>query len=130
MGCILKMNVSASTRNSQLSALTALLDGGFLKIYTGFVPGTPETGASGTLLSTLTFGTPAFGAPSGGAATANAITGDTDAAATGTATWFRCLQSDGTTAVLDGTIGIELALSLNTIHTHDHVSISSLVIRL
>lgn len=124
------MNVSASAKNSQLGVLASLLDGGFLKIYSGFVPASPETGTSATLLATLSFGTPAFGAASGGAATANAITGDTDAAATGTAIWFRCLQSDGTTAVLDGSVGIELLLNLNFIHVHDHVSISSLVIKL
>ena len=40
-----------------------------------------------------------------GVLTLNAIADDTDADATGTAEWFRIVQSDGTTFVLDGDVG-------------------------
>jgi len=49
-------------------------------------------------------------------ATANAITADSSANATGTATWFRALESDGTTAVFDGSVGTSGAnINLNSV---------------
>jgi hypothetical protein len=46
--------------------------------------------------------------------TLNAIASGT-AASTGTATWFRIVQTDGSTHVLDGTVGTSGAdLNLNT----------------
>lgn len=44
-------------------------------------------------------------APSGGVVTLNPVTPDTSANASGTATWFRLLKSDGTTVICDGTVG-------------------------
>lgn len=110
------MKVAIATRNTELDSLAVLLNSGTIKIYTGSQPATPETAASGTLLGTLTFGATAFGASSGGVITANAITSDTTADATGTAGWFRALKSDGTTAVLDGSVGTSGAdLNLNSV---------------
>jgi hypothetical protein len=99
--------ISASARNATVNAITALLDAGpaagTIKVYTGSQPATADTAATGTLLGTLTLTDPAFGAASAGSATAAAITGDTSADATGTAGWFRALDSTGA-AVLDGSI--------------------------
>ena len=96
------------------AALESVLDGGFLEIYSGTQPATPDTALSGnTLLATLTLGTPAFGAASGGTATANAI-GSASAAATATATFGRFFKSNGSTAVLDCSVGISSAdINLN-----------------
>lgn len=98
--------LSSQARNAAADAICALLNSGKLRIYDGAQPANPNTAISTqTLLAELTFGATAFGAASAGVATANAITGDTSADATGTATWFRTLKSDGTTPVFDGSVG-------------------------
>lgn len=88
--------------NASVSVLTALANGGTLKLYTGTLPALNNAPA-GTLLVTLTFGSTAFGAPSAGVATSNAITSGT-AVATGTAAVFAIYKSDGTTLVATGTV--------------------------
>ncbi len=79
-----------------------------VQIRTGTQPAGPDTAATGTLLATLTFSDPAFGAAvdaaPGAIATANAITDDTSADATGTAGYFRVLDSDSL-AITDGECG-------------------------
>jgi hypothetical protein len=98
-------------------AVCPLLNSGKLRIYSGTQPATADTAiTTQTLLAELTFNTTAFGAASNGVATANAITADSSADNTGTATWFRALKSDGTTAVLDGSVGTSSAdLILNSV---------------
>jgi hypothetical protein len=127
------MKTAIATRNAQLDALTALLPNGYLRIYSGAQPATPETAVSGTLLAELRFGATPFAAATGGTATANAITSDASADATGTAGYFRALKSDGTTAVYDGSVGTsasDLNLATTSIVAAATVSISSLVITL
>jgi hypothetical protein len=82
---------------------------GKVRIYTASQPADPDTAIGAqTLLAELTFSDPAFGAAAdaapGGRATANAITSDSSANATGTAAWFRVLDSDNT-ALWDGDVG-------------------------
>src|SRR5437660_318799 len=92
--------------NAEANALAALLNNGYLRIYDGSQPVTADTAISTqNKLAELRFGATAFGGASAGALTANAITSDSDAAATGTAAWFRCFESDGTTPVFDGSVG-------------------------
>jgi hypothetical protein len=90
-----------------VNAFTALLNNGFLKIYTGAQPAL-NGAVTGTLLATLTFGATAFGAATAGGgtvtATANAITSGT-AGNTGTAGYFALVKSDTTTVVGTGTVG-------------------------
>lgn len=79
------------------------------RIYDGSQPTDPDTAVGGqTLLAEANFGDPAFGAAAdanpGGRATANAIDSDTSANATGTAAWFRVLDSDNV-ALWDGSVG-------------------------
>ena len=127
------MNTATDARDAELDTLTALLDGGFMKIYTGSPPSSPESSAVGTLLATLEFSSPSFATASGGIASANPITEDTSAAATGTAGWFRCFKSDGVTAILDGTIGTsgaDINLNSTAIQIHTSVSIDSFRITL
>lgn len=122
-----------ATRNSALNALAALCNNGKIRIYSGAQPATPETAASGTLLAELTFGATAFGSASGGTITANAITDDSSADATGTAGWFRILQSDGTTAVFDGdcgTSGTVMTMATTSIVAAAVVQITSLTLTL
>jgi hypothetical protein len=99
------LRTAITTRNAALDAELALLNNGFIRIYSGAMPATPETAASGTLLAELTFGATAFAAAVNGVATANAITADASANATNTAGYARLLKSDGTSAVFDGDCG-------------------------
>ena len=110
------IKTSIVARNAELDALAPLFNTGYLRIYTGAQPATPETVASGVLLAELRFNATAFAAASGGIIAANAITSDTAADATGTAGWCRALKSDGTTALIDGDVSTSGAfLNLNSV---------------
>ena len=87
------------------------------------------TAASGVLLAELTFGATAFAAAVNGVATANAITSDSSADNTGTATFFRVLESDLTAVVFQGTVGVsgaELNLSSVSVIAGGPVSVTAL----
>lgn len=124
----LNTRISNETANAEANALANLLRRGFLRLYDGAQPPDANTPATTqTLLAELTFGSPAFGEASDGVIRAKAITPDSDAKATGTPTWFRCVKADGTTAVLDGSVGTSgcnLNLKASTIQQHAQISIS------
>lgn len=125
---------------ADIAAITALLSSGKLEMFTSPQPADANTAiTSQTRLCTLTFGATAFAAPaaSGSAgsrvvmASANAITSDTNAAASGTAAWFRCFKSDGTTAVFDGlvgTAGCDVNLNTTSIVASATVALTSFAI--
>lgn len=110
------MKAAITLRNTLLDGINALLNNGYIRIYSGTEPATPEAALSGnTLLAELRFNTTAFGAAAAGVITANAIAAVT-AAASGTATFWRGLTSDGTTVRLQGTVGTSGAdLNLNSV---------------
>lgn len=96
--------------NAAAVAVTTLANTGYLRIYDGTQPATADTAiTTQVLLAELRWNATAFGAPAAGVATANAITSDASANNTGTATWFRALQSDGTTVLFDGSVGTSAA---------------------
>jgi hypothetical protein len=98
--------LSTQARDTQLNALASHFNSAYLRIYSGTQPATPDTAASGTLLAELRFNSTAFPTVSGGGPlTANAITDDAAADNTGTAAWFRIVEADGTTPILDGSVG-------------------------
>ena len=104
MGLNPKLTSLAAT--TEADAVAALLNNGWIRLYSGLQPSTADEAVSSqVVLAELRFGNPAFGSASDGAAAANAIAGDSSADATGTATWFRCFRSDGTTPVFDGSVG-------------------------
>lgn len=111
-----------------LNAALDVLNSGFIEIYDGTQPATPNVAVSTqTKLAKLTLAATAFGASSGGTKTAGAI-GSVSALATSTATWFRAFKSDDTTAVIDGSVGTSGAdLNLNAVAlvTGGTVSVSS-----
>lgn len=115
--------------NAEADALAALLNDGYLRIYDGTQPANADTAiTSQVLLAELRFGNPAFAAAVAGLLTANTITTDTAANATGTATWFRALKSDGTSVVFDGSVGTsaaDLILDSVAIQVNADVSVSS-----
>lgn len=124
------INRSNAAVNAEATNVCALLNNGYLRIYSGTQPATADTALSGnTLLAELRFGATAFGAPTAGQASANTITQDSSADNTGTATFFRALESDGTTAVFDGTVGTsgaDLNLNSTAIQVGGTVSVTSM----
>lgn len=117
-------------RNNRLDEVTAFAgNAALLRIYSGTRPA--FGGSAGVLLAELTCGTPFAPPATGGVLTANEIADDTAANASGIATWFRVVQSNGTTAVLDGdagTSGTDLVLSNTNFIEGGNVSIESFTI--
>ncbi len=126
------MRMAVARRNELLDALTNEANSGKLRYYSGTRPTNADTALSGnTLLAELTLNATSAGAASGGVWTANAITSDSSADATGTATFARLFQSDGTTVIADfslGTSGTEVIVSTTSIVAAAVVSASSMTI--
>lgn len=102
----LDTQISTAARNAALDAVAALMNGGFLRVYDGTKPAGPGTAiTTQVLLSEHALSATAFAAASGGSAVANAIADDTSANAGGNASWARFFASNGTTAVMDVTVG-------------------------
>jgi hypothetical protein len=124
------ISYNETLRNNRLDEVSALAgSSALLRIYSGT---RPATGAApgGTLLAELTCGSPFAPAASGGVLTANSITTN-QAAASGTASWFRVVASNGTTHVVDGDVGTsgsDLNLSSTSIVEGGDVSVTSLTI--
>jgi hypothetical protein len=122
-----------ATRNAEMDAVTTRVGtSARLRVYNGTRPANPGTAiTSQTMLVELTCNATAFApAASGGVLTANAISNGT-AAATGTASWFRLFQSNGTTAIVDGDVGTsgsDLNLNNTSIATSQTVSVTSFAI--
>jgi hypothetical protein len=120
-----------ATVNGQADDLATRLNNGYLRIYDGTQPANADTAVSTqTLLAELRFNTTAAPAAVNGVLTFNALTADSSANASGTASWFRALSSNGSTAVMDGTVGEtadtpNLVLNSKAISAGASVSVSS-----
>ena len=116
-------------RNSRLDAITTFAGTNCkLRIYNGTQPATGGTAT--TLLAELICNATFAPAASSAVLTLNAIANGT-AAATGTATWARILKTDGTTIVLDctvGTSGADINLNTTSIVINATVSVTSATI--
>lgn len=132
-------HVSAARRAAMLDTITSAASSGKLRIYSGTQPADADAAiGGGTLLAELTMGATAFGSATSTASTAsvltaNAITQDSSADATGTAAWFRLWQSNGTTPILDGTVGTsaaDLIINSTAIQVGAVVSATSLTLTL
>lgn len=111
------VQLAAESANAIADAVAARCSGGSIKVYDGAQPATGDTAVTTqTLLATCTFGTPAFAAAVAGVATANAITEDASADASGTASWFRVLDSSGN-PVMDGTVGVGSGFDCDVVST-------------
>jgi len=121
------IGLATSIRNAQADAITTGAGGSaLLRIYDGTRPATGGTAT--TLLAELTCNATFAPSASGGVLTLNSITQDSSANATGTATWFRIVKSDGTTHVLDGSVGTsgsDMNLNTTSIVSGGPVAISS-----
>ena len=116
-----------AVRNSRLNAVRDAIDAGagagLLRIYDGTRPSTGGTPT--TLLAELTFSDPCASNASGGVLTFNAITADSSANATGTATWWRGVDSTGA-AVVDGNCGTSGSdMNLNSTSITSGVQVSA-----
>lgn len=104
--------------NASADAVARLLDGGTLALFD----------AADRLLATLRFSRPAFSPARAGVASARTIEPDPDAAASGTAAWYRLSTARGET-VLEGTAGgpdaedVELVLNSPEIRQGAEVSV-------
>ncbi len=123
---------ATTLRNAMLDEITAALDAGsgaaLIRIYDGSRPATGGTAT--TLLAELTCTDPAAGSASSGVLTFSSITQDSSANATGTATWFRMVDSNAS-FVMDGSVGTsgsDLNLTTTSIVATQPVSISSATI--
>lgn len=125
----LNPQVSNTALNAEANALADLLDGGYLRIYDGTQPADANTAiTTQVLLAELQFSSPSESDITAGVITFDTITDETSAPASGTATWYRCLKSDGTTVVMDGSVGTSganLNLSSVAITVGSAVSVTS-----
>ncbi len=121
---------NTTTRNAMMDSITTRAGASAkLRIYNGTQPATGGTAT--TLLAELTCNSTFAPSASSGVLTLNAITQDSSADNTGTATWFRIVQSDGSTHVLDGTVGTsgaDLNLTTVSIVSGQPVSVTSFVL--
>ena len=108
------MTISNNAAKAACDAAVDLLDAGEgaakVQIYDGAQPANPDVAVTTqTKLAELVCTDPCFGAAAdadpGAKATAAAITDDSTADATGTAAWFRAVDSDGN-AIIDGTCAL------------------------
>lgn len=127
------LGINTTTRNAMLDAITSRAGASaLLRIYDGSRPSTGGTAT--TLLAQLTCNATFAPAASSGVLTLNSIASATSAAATGTATWFRIVQSGGSTHVLDGSVSTvaagtgDLQLDSTSIVLGGTVAISSATI--
>lgn len=135
----MSLSLSTAARNAMCDALVDLADAGSgagrIRIYTGAKPATPGTSATGTLLAEFTLNDPAFSSAVVGVATLDIdpeLT--TTGIVTGTAGWFRLLDSTEAAAtglgIIDGTVtetgaGGDLTLSSVSIVEDGDVEITA-----
>ena len=102
------IKLSNTLRSNRADEITSYAGASaILKILSGTQPA--GGGAETTVLAQLTCNATFAPAASNGVLTLNSITADSSANASGTATWFRIYQSDGTTFVLDGDVSTTAA---------------------
>lgn len=122
------LKYSNGTRDAQQQGLIVYAgSGAIIHIYDGTQPSNANTAISGqTLLVSLTI-SGSFGTDSNGTITLSSVSNGT-AVATGTGQFFRIVKADGTTVVMDGSVGTssaDMILNNTSIATGQTVSISS-----
>jgi hypothetical protein len=111
----LNTRLSTQGRDVQLNAYGPEFDNGYFRLYDGLQPATPNTAVTTqVMLSELRFAADAFPVVSGGGPLlANPMVDDASADATGQATWARCLKADGTTVLMDMSVGEGASFNVN-----------------
>ena len=109
------LGFSSSLRNSRADAITTFAgNGAKFQIYDGSRPATGAAITSQVKLVEFTLGTPFATAASNGVLTLTLPTNATGLAA-GTASWGRVVKADGTTFVMDLSVGSDFTLNTTTI---------------
>jgi hypothetical protein len=121
------LKYSNGTRHAQNEGLIAYAGtGSIINIYQGTAPANANTGIT---TQTLLVSCPiagVFGTDTDGTLSLGSVTTGT-AVATGTASFFRVFKSDGTTVVMDGSVGTtgaDLNLDTTTINITQSVNIT------
>jgi hypothetical protein len=120
---------NATFRNVLATSAAPEFNDGYIRIYDGSRPALPSDAVTTqVLLAELRFANPAAASITGGVIAFDTIVKDSSANNTGTAAWARCLKSDGTTALIDvsvGTSDANLILSTLSIQATVEVDITS-----
>ena len=124
---------SVAVRNASLDQIESIIGTTpRLYFYTGSVPATTATAATGTLLNSASYSLPSdwMNAASGGSKTL-AGTWSVVANAAGTAGYFRILDSTGTTVGIQGTVGTsgaDMILDNNVIASGQTINVTAFTI--
>ena len=100
------IQLSVAARNGRLDAIeTEAGASAILKIRTGAQPATCATADSGTVLATMNLPADYMSAAAAGVKSKLGTWSETAADAAGTAAHFRLYKTDGTTCVMQGSVG-------------------------
>lgn len=101
------LQYSTTLRNARLDAIETIAGTSpILEIRTGSVPSDCAQARTGTVLATVTLPSDWMAAASGGSKAMSGSWVDSAADNTGTAGYFTLYKSDGTTVVMQGTVGM------------------------
>ena len=121
------LKYSNGTRHAQNEGLiTYAGSGAIINIYQGTAPANANTGITTQTLLVSCVLAGAFGTDTNGTLTLGTVNNGT-AVASGTASFFRIFKSDGTTVVMDGSVGVtgaDLNLDTTNINITQTVNIS------
>jgi hypothetical protein len=121
------LKYSNGTRHAQNEGLiTYAGNGAIINLYQGTAPANANTGITTQTLLVSCVLAGAFGTDTNGTLTLGTVN-DGIAVASGTASFFRIFKSDGTTVVMDGSVGTsgeDLNLNTTTINITQTVNIS------
>jgi hypothetical protein len=130
------MSITVAVADAMLTAFGTAQNAGTVRLYSGTMPTNVQTALSGnTILAEATLPNPAFitlgTSGNNRTYTAGTITGDTQANASGTATFFRVFN--GATVIWQGTVGTtdaDMIMAETDIIANGPVNISSMVVSL
>ena len=122
------LKYSNGTRDAQQQGLiTYAGSGSIIRLYDGTQPANANTAISTQTLIVSLVVSGSFGTDSNGSITLGTVTNGT-AVASSTATFFRIVKSDGTTVVMDGSVGTsgaDMNLNSTTIASGQLVAITA-----
>jgi hypothetical protein len=122
------LKYSNGTRDAQQNGLISYAgSGSIIRIYSGSQPANANTAITTQTLLVPLVVSGTFGTDTNGTITLSTVTNGT-AVATGTASFFRIVKSDGTTVVMDGSVatsGADMNLNNTSIASGQTVSISA-----
>lgn len=123
------IQLSVAVRNARLDVIESTIGASArLRIYTGAQPANCAAAATGTLLADLPLPSDWMAAASSGSKGLTGTWQDTGADASGTAGYFRIVDNAGTTAHLQGSVGLgsgDLQLDNTNIASGQQVTVTA-----